>query len=148
VPLAEQVAEEARNHLGGILNSEVPMTMLPAEGHYQHGAEMYAEVRRRLLPEECDQRVFNELRGILAPDITLRDAKKIVEKHKIEVTLRKTGGNITHAAKELGIHRPQLSNLLKKHALRRELFEHEVELSEDEDEDEGEGESPGRAEEA
>jgi transcriptional regulator with GAF, ATPase, and Fis domain len=97
--------------------------VLPAEGHYQQGAEIYFEARHRLLPQEFDQRVVAELRGILNSEITLRDAKRILERHKIEMTLRKTGGNITHAAKELGIHRPQLSNLLKKHSLKRELFE-------------------------
>jgi transcriptional regulator with GAF, ATPase, and Fis domain len=63
---------------------------------------------------------------LLADHVSLRDAKKILEKHKIESTLRKTGGNITHAARELGIHRPQLSSLLKKYDLKREVFETET----------------------
>ncbi len=29
----------------------------------------------------------------------------------------------SHAARLLGIHRPQLSNLLKKYSLKREVFE-------------------------
>ena len=49
-----------------------------------------------------------------------------IEKHIIENTLRKTGGNITHAARELGIHRPQLSNYLKKYGLKRERYEREA----------------------
>ena len=78
---------------------------------------------RQLLPEDCDQRTMSELRRLLADDITMKEAKRFLEKHIIERTMRKTGGNITHAARQLGIHRPQLSNLLKKYALKRELFE-------------------------
>jgi tetratricopeptide (TPR) repeat protein len=122
-PLSEQISGAVAGRLESLLNEEVPRIVLPAEGHYQQGAEIYFEARHRLLPQEFDQRVVAELRGILNSEITLRDAKRILERHKIEMTLRKTGGNITHAAKELGIHRPQLSNLLKKHSLKRELFE-------------------------
>lgn len=120
---ADAVGTAVCERLSKLFNEEVPMTVVPAESQYQEGAEIYFEARRRLLPPESDQKVLNELRGILTADITLRDAKKILERHKIQMTLRKTGGNITHAARELGIHRPQLSNLLKKHALKREFFE-------------------------
>ena len=99
------------------------MAVVPAARHFQQGVDLYLEVRAKLLPEECDQKTLSALRTVLAPDMTLRDAKRIVEKQKIESTLRKTSGNITHAARELGIHRPQLSNLLKKHNLKREIFE-------------------------
>jgi tetratricopeptide (TPR) repeat protein/GAF domain-containing protein len=123
VPLVEQIAKRVRERLCDILSDDVAMTILPVESQYQHGAEMYLEARRLLLPQDEDQDAVNELKTVMAQDITLRDAKKLLEKYKIESTLRKTGGNITHAAKELGIHRPQLSNLLKKHDLKRELFE-------------------------
>jgi hypothetical protein len=89
---------------------------------------LYYELRRTLLPEECDAQTITEIRRLLARDITLKEAKRILEKHIIENTLRKTGGNITHAAKELGIHRPQLSNLLKKYALKRELYERDFDI--------------------
>ena len=139
-PLSEQIADAVAERLEKLLSVEVPRIVLPAESHYQQGAEIYFEARRRLLPQEFDQRVVSELRGILNSDITLRDAKRILERHKIEMTLRKTGGNITHAAKELGIHRPQLSNLLKKHSLKRELFEPNAFGSEDQDAEENLGE--------
>ena len=43
--------------------------------------------------------------------------------------MRKTNGNITHAARELGIHRPQLSNYLKKYGLNKERFESSIDTS-------------------
>ena len=60
---------------------------------------------------------MTELRRLLARDITLREAKRIIEKHIIETTLRKTGGNITHAAKELGLSRSALYRRLEKYGL-------------------------------
>ncbi len=119
----DEVAGRVRDRLSACFGEEVPMEVLPAHSRYHQGAEIYFEMRRRLVPEVCDRKILTELRALLAPDITLRDAKKILEKHKIETTLRKTGGNITHAARELGIHRPQLSNLLKKYSLKRGIFE-------------------------
>ena len=101
------------------------MVVVPSSRQFQQGSDAYFEVRKGLLPEECDQRSLTALRTVLAGDVTLRDAKRILEKQKIEATLRKTSGNITHAARELGIHRPQLSNLLKKYSLKREVFEQE-----------------------
>ena len=126
LPVAEAVAQKVRERLQANLSEDVSVDVLPVHNRYQQGSELYFELRRRLLPEVCDQKILGELRALLAKDITLRDAKRILEKHKIETTLKKTGGNITHAARELGIHRPQLSNLLKKYSLKREIFEAEV----------------------
>jgi tetratricopeptide (TPR) repeat protein len=121
--VAEEIAERVKARLYQLLNEEVSSEVLAADSHYQQGAEMYFEMRRKLLPEECDHKTLAELRRLLARNITLKEAKMILEKHLIESTLRKTGGNITHAARELGIHRPQLSNLVRKYALKREVFE-------------------------
>ncbi|MBI4604666.1 MAG: tetratricopeptide repeat protein [Planctomycetes bacterium] len=131
--LQDEIAAAVRERLQTSLGEEVPMVVLPAHNRYQQGAEIYVDLRRRLLPEVSDRKVLAELRALLAKDISLREAKLILEKHKIESTLRKTGGNITHAARQLGIHRPQLSNLLKKHALRREVFEMGVNGEDDEE---------------
>ena len=130
-PLSERYAEAAGRRLRRVLSEEVPSVVIPVEGHYQQGADIYFEARRRLMPQEFDQRVVSEVRAIFAQDVTLRDAKKILERYKIESTLQKTSGNITHAARELGIHRPQLSNLLKKHDLKRERFEQSLEADEE-----------------
>lgn len=123
---AEEVASRIKAKLAEHLKEEVLAQVLPVESRYQQGSEMYFELRRLLLPEECDQATLADLRRLLARDITLKEAKKILEKHIIENTLRKTGGNITHAARELGIHRPQLSNYLKKYGLKREIYEREL----------------------
>lgn len=122
-PVAVTLARKVHARLEESMNEEIPMKVLPVHNRYHQGSDMYFEMRGSLLPETCDPRLLGELRAVLADDTSLREAKRILEKHKIESTLRKTGGNITHAARELGIHRPQLSNLLKKYSLRREVFE-------------------------
>ena len=124
-PVVDALAEKLRLRLATSLHEDVNMVVVPSSRQFQQGSDAYFEVRKGLLPEECDQRSLTALRTVLAGDVTLRDAKRILEKQKIEATLRKTSGNITHAARELGIHRPQLSNLLKKYSLKREVFEQE-----------------------
>ncbi len=119
---AAELLETVGANLSATINDDVASAVIPAARHFQQGADIYFEMRARLLPEECDQKTLGALRSVLTPDMTLRDAKRIVERLKIESTLKKTGGNITHAARELGIHRPQLSNLLKKYELKRESF--------------------------
>jgi len=128
VAVEKEIAVRVRQRLETTFGQKVPMETLPAHSRYQHGAEIYFEMRRRLVPAVSDEKVLGELRGLLTKDINLRDAKRILERHKIESALRKTGGNITHAARDLGIHRPQLSNLLKKYSLRREVFENGLEV--------------------
>ncbi|MCZ6793812.1 MAG: tetratricopeptide repeat protein [Planctomycetota bacterium] len=120
---AQEIVQRLEARLEALLGEEVPCDALPAATHYQQGAEIYYELRRKLLPEECEQKTISEFRSLLSQDVTIKEAKMILEKHIIERTLRKTGGNITHAARLLGIHRPQLSNLLKKYSLKREVFE-------------------------
>jgi len=127
--VAEELMAPVKDRLESLLNEEVPFHVLAADRRHQQGSDIYYEIRRRLLPEECDHKTLTELRRLLAREIKLKDAKRILEKHIIETTMRKTGGNITHAARELGIHRPQLSNYLKKYGLKRELYEPGLESS-------------------
>jgi len=119
---AGEVGDRVRDNLRELLGEDAPFDVLAASSQYQQGAEMYYEIRRRLLPEENDPWDLTELRVVLAKGVTIKEAKRLLEKHLIERTLERTGGNITHAARELGIHRPQLSNLLKKYSLRREVY--------------------------
>jgi len=64
----------------------------------------------------------DEIQDLAGCEVSLRDAKQILEKHIIMRTLRHAKGNITRAAEALGIHRPQLSQLIRKHELRKEAF--------------------------
>ena len=96
------------------------MEILPVNSRFQHGAEMYFELRRRMIPEVCDAKLVGELRSLLADGISLREAKKILERHKIEMTLRKTGGNITRAATALGIDRRTLQRKLRGYGIETE----------------------------
>ena len=127
--LAEEFTIRVQERLQLLLAEEVPYEVLPIERRYQLGSDIYFDLRRKLLPEEGDHKTLTDLRQILAKDVKLKEAKRILERHIIENTLRKTNGNITHAARELGIHRPQLSNYLKKYGLSRDRFESTAESS-------------------
>jgi len=48
---------------------------------------------------------------------TLRQARDKVEKEMIISAIQKYGGNIARAAEELGVSRPTLYDLIKKHDL-------------------------------
>ncbi|KAB2840930.1 AAA family ATPase, partial [bacterium] len=48
---------------------------------------------------------------------SFREAQQAFEKRLIAAALRKSQGNITHAAIDLKIARPQLSRLVKKYKL-------------------------------
>lgn len=124
---AEEYTIRVQERLQLLLAEEVPYEVLPIERRYQLGSDIYFDLRKKLLPEEGDHKTLTDLRQILAKDVKLKEAKKILERHIIESTLRKTNGNITHAARELGIHRPQLSNYLKKYGLSKERFESSAE---------------------
>ena len=125
--VAEVYTVRVQERLQLLLAEEVPYEVLPVERRYQLGSDIYFDLRRKLLPDECDHKTLTDLRLLLAKDLKLKDAKRMLERQLIESTLRKTNGNITHAARELGIHRPQLSNYLKKYGLNRELFESSIE---------------------
>lgn len=49
------------------------------------------------LPETADQ--------MIAAGLSLHQAQDQITKHLLEAALRKTGGNLTHAAKLLQVHR-------------------------------------------
>ena len=127
--VAEQYTIRVQERLQNLLGEDVPYEALPVERRYQLGSDIYFDLRRKLLPEECDHKTLTDLRQLLAKDVKLKEAKRILERQIIESTLRKTNGNITHAARELGIHRPQLSNYLKKYGLNKERFESSIDTS-------------------
>ncbi|TET46699.1 tetratricopeptide repeat protein [candidate division TA06 bacterium] len=54
--------------------------------------------------------------------LQLKELKHDTEKKRILEALVRTRGNVTRAAKELGIHRQQLQRLMKKHSVAREEF--------------------------
>jgi len=50
---------------------------------------------------------------------TLKAAKQALERRMILEALKRSGGNAAAAARELGLHRPQVSALMKKHRIQR-----------------------------
>ncbi|MCA8959347.1 MAG: hypothetical protein KDC38_02490 [Planctomycetes bacterium] len=85
------------------------------------------DLRRTLLAEMLRRRstfdLGSEIGALTSGVLTLKEAKTALEKRYITAELQKSRGNITRAAESLGVHRPQLSNLIKKHNVRREDFE-------------------------
>ncbi len=69
--------------------------------------------------------VESEISQLAESGLTLKEAKTALERRFITSELYKSGGNITRAAESLGVHRPQLSTLIKKHKVKREDFEGE-----------------------
>lgn len=67
--------------------------------------------------------IDSEISQLTGAGLTLKEAKIALEKSYITSELYRSGGNITRAAESLGVHRPQLSTLIKKHGVRREDFE-------------------------
>lgn len=82
-------------------------------------ADLLKRMKELLHPSED---ILREIQSLAGCDLGLKDAKQLLEKHLIMKALRRASGNITRAADTLNIHRPQLSQLLKKHELRRETF--------------------------
>lgn len=54
---------------------------------------------------------------VLPPATTLREAKERIEQDYILAAMERHGGNIVKAADELGVSRPTLYDLMKKHGL-------------------------------
>jgi two-component system NtrC family response regulator len=55
----------------------------------------------------------------LSPGTTLRAAREATERELIRAALERHGGNVSRSAKELGISRPTLHELINKYKLRR-----------------------------
>ena len=78
----------------------------------------------RILKDELNPSagLVEEIESLAGSELSLKDAKQLLEKHVIMKALRQAHGNITRAAQVLGVHRPQLSQLVRKHELKRESF--------------------------
>ncbi|MCH7761879.1 sigma 54-interacting transcriptional regulator, partial [candidate division TA06 bacterium] len=55
--------------------------------------------------------------------LSLTQSRMEAERSRIEEALARAGGNITRAAKELGLHRQQLQRVMKRLNLTREMFQ-------------------------
>jgi len=92
------------------LENVVQRTMVVAK----HDIVEIADVPRELRGEDdVPSRPTQDLRGLA------RASTALVEKQTILDALSKTGGNVTHAAKALGISRATLQNKMKAYGLRK-----------------------------
>jgi two-component system NtrC family response regulator len=62
------------------------------------------------------------LRGQEAPEVTLRGAREAVERRVIVDALARTAGNISHAARAIGVTRPTFHALMAKYGVQAETF--------------------------
>jgi two-component system NtrC family response regulator len=62
------------------------------------------------------------LRGQTAAELSLRDAREAVERQLVVDALARTSGNISHAARAIGVTRPTLHSLLAKYGIQAQTF--------------------------
>lgn len=86
-------------------------------------ADLERQIRTQVFRRSAGFDLTAEASMLTNGELTLKEAKTALERRYITAELHKSRGNITRAAESLGIHRPQLSNLIKKHNVRREEFE-------------------------
>lgn len=118
----QHVFHDLRQEFG--LPMEVAIHILPR--WYPVGSKEVAELssgRADLFRSAHKPDLDQEVARLTSGELTLREAKTALERRYIIAELFRSGGNITRAAEALGIHRPQLSNLLKRHEIRKEDFE-------------------------
>jgi two-component system NtrC family response regulator len=106
-------------------------TVQAIRGHNWPGniRELENRVRRAVILDErgeisaadldLDEPEPNGAQGAADPDhiMSLRQAREIAERQAVEAALRRTGGNLTTAARLLEISRPTLYSLLRQHGL-------------------------------
>ncbi|MCI0652032.1 MAG: tetratricopeptide repeat protein [Planctomycetes bacterium] len=85
--------------------------------------DLLQSLRSQILKRQGEFNLDRELTSLSKGGLTLKEAKLALERRYIAAELSKSNGNITRAADSLGVHRPQLSHLIKKHKVRRDDFE-------------------------
>lgn len=114
---------EVTESQGGVEIGPVEVRTLDVAPDASQADEVFTEIQARLSRHAADFHVDAEIDRLTTADFTLKEAKSRLERRYITAQLLKSGGNITRAAESLGVHRPQLSNLIKKHNVKREEFE-------------------------
>ena len=123
-----QVAEESGKPRKNV--SDEAMKLLVRYAWPGNVRELQNEIRRAvvlgealIVPDCLSPKIHDgtrSLREVLpAAGTTLKAAKKDLERRMILDAIQRTGGKVTSAARELGLHRPQLSALLKKYGIDR-----------------------------
>ncbi|HDH99949.1 MAG: PEP-CTERM-box response regulator transcription factor [Candidatus Latescibacterota bacterium] len=84
--------------------------------------ELENRVRKAVIMTENSVISSSDLGLAGGPRMTLREAKDRLEREMIREALERTGGNISRSARELGISRATLHDLLKKHNIDLETY--------------------------
>lgn len=93
------------------LENTIQRMMVVCRGAILNAHDIPPEIRGRETPSASGAQL---LKGIS------RESTSLVEKRAITEALKKTGGNVTHTAKALGISRATLQNKMKQYGLRNE----------------------------
>ncbi|MEK7469636.1 MAG: sigma 54-interacting transcriptional regulator [Planctomycetota bacterium] len=120
----DQIAKESGRPRASV--SDRAMKALVRHSWPGNVRELQNEIRRAAImadglidPEHLSPQVLGSAGADGVPTGgTLKGAKLSVERKMIEAALKRTGGNVAAAARELGVHRPQLSVLIGKHGLK------------------------------
>ena len=91
------------------LENVIQRMMVIAKGEILDVADLPAEIRSQTSESKSEPKDLEEI---------ARESSEIIEKRAILDVLSKTGGNVTRAAKALGISRATLQNKMKAYGLR------------------------------
>ncbi|HTM09230.1 MAG TPA: sigma-54 dependent transcriptional regulator [Verrucomicrobiae bacterium] len=91
------------------LENVVQRMMVVAKGEYLDAADLPLEMRGEAAPPQAKSNDWKE---------TARTSSELIEKKAIADALAGTGGNVTRAAKALGVSRATLQNKMKAYGLR------------------------------
>ena len=91
------------------LENVIQRMMVIAKGEFVDVADLPAEIRGQTSESKPEPKDLKEI---------ARESSEIIEKKAILDALSKTGGNVTRAAKALGVSRATLQNKMKAYGLR------------------------------
>ena len=125
VPNLEQRLEKMEAKLANLIpggESNVTLRVIRPPEQSASAEDLVRSIWADLFRRRVEFDVEGEISSLISGELTLKEAKTALERRYIMAELSKSQGNITRAAESLGVHRPQLSNLIKKHHVRREEF--------------------------
>jgi DNA-binding NtrC family response regulator len=106
--LIKGISDEAMNVL---VNYAYPGNIRELENIIEHAISFANS--QKILPVDLPAHLQRTPSQKVSPSLKLKETLKSVEKELIWAALQRSGGNITKAASELGIHRQQLQRKLK-----------------------------------
>lgn len=103
--------------IASILNHDWPGNIRELENRVKRGVIMASGAE--ILPEDLGLKEGGNMRRRIAEeDVTLKEARSMLERDMVELALDRHGGNIVKAAQAIGVSRPTFYDLMNKHGLK------------------------------